>query len=127
MDEIKYLGGAVLAYIGDAELEIFVRERLIKTSGDTGKLSQTAQKLVCAEKQSALVDKLLPLLSETENEIYHLGRNYKTPSKPRHSSAVEYHRASGFEAVFGYLHLTSNDARARELFDAVYSEEFENI
>ena len=75
--------------------------------------------------QSELCDKLFPLLTENEMDIYKLGRNYKTSSKPRHSSAVEYHRASGFEAVFGYLHLSGCDARARELFDSVYKEEFD--
>lgn len=126
MDSVKYYGGAVLAYVGDAVLEIYVRERLIKTGiTDTGKLSKLAQKLVCAGKQSELCDKLFPLLTENETDIYKLGRNYKTSSKPRHTSAVEYHRASGFEAVFGYLHLSNSDARARELFDGVYKDEFD--
>lgn len=121
MDRIKSLGGAALAYVGDAVLEIFVRERIISLGlADTGKMSAEAQKLVCAEKQSELVDALLPLLSEEETEIYKLGRNYKPSSKPRHAGAVEYHRASGFEAVFGYLHLSGGDDRARELFEAVY-------
>lgn len=123
MDKVKSLGGAALAYVGDAVLEIYVRERIIAEGlSDTGKMSAEAQKLVCAEKQSELVDALLPLLTEDETEIYKLGRNYKPSSKPRHAGAVEYHRASGFEAVFGYLHLSGGDARARELFDAVYGE-----
>lgn len=123
MDEIKYLGGAALAYVGDAVLEIFVRERLVRSEIDTGSMSARAQKLVCAEKQSELCDKLLALLDENEADVYRLGRNYKPSSKPRHAQAVEYHRASGFEAVFGYLHLTGGVARARELFDAVYDGE----
>ena len=124
MDKIKYLGGAALAYVGDAVLELFIREKLIGSGEtDTGKLSTVAQKLVCAEKQSALAEKLIPLLDENEQDVYRLGRNYKPSSKPRHALAVEYHRASGFEAVFGYLHLCGKDDRARELFAAVYEEE----
>lgn len=123
MENAKMLGGAALAYIGDAVLEIFVRERIISEGlTDTGKMSAEAHRLVCAEKQSELVDALLPLLTEEENEIYKLGRNYKPSSKPRHAGAVEYHRASGFEAVFGYLHITGGDARAQELFNAVYDK-----
>lgn len=121
MENAKMLGGAALAYIGDAVLEIYVREKIIAEGlSDTGKMSAEAQKLVCAEKQSELIDALMPLLTEEETEIYKLGRNYKPSSKPRHAGAVEYHRASGFEAVFGYLHLSGNDDRARELFEAVY-------
>ena len=123
MDKVKYLGGAALAYIGDAVLEIFVREKLVFSDVDTGDMSVHAQKLVCAKKQSELSDKLLALLDENETEVYHLGRNYKPSSKPRRTGIVEYHRASGFEAVFGYLHLCGNDVRARELFDAVYDGE----
>ena len=123
MENVKMLGGAALAYVGDAVLEIYVREKIIAEGlTDTGKMSAEAQKLVRAEKQSELVDALLPLLTEDENEIYKLGRNYKPSSKPRHAGAVEYHRASGFEAVFGYLHLIGSDSRAHELFDAVYGK-----
>jgi len=125
MDEIKYLGGAALAYIGDAVLEIFVREKLIKKETDTGKLSIMAQTLVCASKQSEKADALLPLLDEKEEAVYKLGRNYKPSSRPRRVSAVEYHRASGFEAVFGYLHLCGKDERARQLFEAVYGDELD--
>lgn len=124
MDKIKYLGGATLAYVGDAVLELFVREKLVSSGQtDTGKLSAAAQSLVRAEKQSELCEKLLPLLDENETDVYRLGRNYKPSSKPRHAGAVEYHRASGFEAVFGYLRLCGDDARARELFDKVYENE----
>lgn len=123
MNDLKRPGGAAFAYIGDSVLETFVRERLVALGfTDTGKMSEAAHGLVCAEMQSKLADRLLPLLDEEENEIYKLGRNYKPSSKPRHSSAVEYHRASGFEAVFGYLHLCGKDERAKELFDEVYSE-----
>lgn len=127
MDKIKYMGGAALAYVGDAVLEVFVREKLVELGYDTGKLSAMAQKLVCAQKQSELGEKLLPLLDENENDIFRLGRNYKTSSKPRHTSAVAYHRASGFEAVFGYLHMSGNDERARELFYAVYADELDAL
>ncbi|MBO4353885.1 MAG: ribonuclease III [Clostridia bacterium] len=124
MDKIKSLGGAALAYIGDAVLEVLVREKLISDGQtDTGKLSAAAQALVCAEKQSELCDKLLPLLDENETDVYHLGRNYKPSSKPRHAGAVEYHRASGFEAVFGYLHLCGKNDRAAELFRKMYENE----
>ncbi len=111
----------VLAYIGDGVLELFVREMLI-ASGETktGALSAMAQKIVCAPAQSEKVDLLLPLLTEQETAIYKLGRNHKVNGKPRRASAVEYHRATGMEAVFGYLHLNGQDERARELFNALY-------
>lgn len=111
----------ILAYVGDGVLELLVREMLI-ASGETktGKLSVMAQKIVCAPAQSEKVDMLLPLLTEEEKAIYRLGRNHKVGGKPKRASAVEYHRATGMEAVFGYLHLCGRDERARELFNALY-------
>jgi len=118
---IKY-DGLLLAYIGDGVLELLVREKLISTGeADTGKLSALAQKLVCAKAQSEMVDKLLPLLTEEEQAAYKLGRNHKVGGKPKKASAVEYHRATGMEAVFGYLYTEGNTARIRELFDALYT------
>jgi len=114
--------GLLLAYIGDGVLELLVREKLISTGEtSTGKLSAMAQKLVCAPAQSEMVEKLLPLLSEEELAAYKLGRNHKVGGKPKNASAVEYHRATGMEAVFGYLHLAGRQERTRELFNALYT------
>jgi ribonuclease-3 family protein len=114
--------GLLLAYIGDGVLELLVREKLI-SSGETntGKLSAMAQKIVCAQAQSEKVDALLLLLTEEELGIYKLGRNHKVSGKPKKASIVEYHRATGMEALFGYLHLEGRNGRIRELFDALYT------
>ena len=105
--------GILLAYIGDGVLELLVREKLIATGEtNTGKL--------CAPAQSEKVDLLLPLLSEEELSIYKLGRNHKVSGKPKHASIVEYHRATGMEALFGYLHLEGREERIRELFEELY-------
>ena len=113
--------GILLAYIGDGVLELLVREKLITTGEtNTGKLSAMAQKIVCAPAQSEKVDLLLPLLSEEELFIYKLGRNHKVSGEPKHASIVEYHRATGMEALFGYLHLEGREERIRELFEELY-------
>ena len=114
--------GLLLAYIGDGVLELLVREKLI-SSGETstGKLSSMAQSIVCAQAQSEMVEKLLPLLTEEEAAAYKLGRNHKVGGKPKRATAVEYHRATGMEAVFGYLHLNGRNERIRELFNALYT------
>ena len=113
--------GLLLAYIGDGVLELLVREKLI-TSGETntGKLSAMAQKIVCAPAQSESVDALLPMLTEEELAIYKLGRNHKVGGKPKKASAVEYHRATGMEAVFGYLYLEGRNERLRQIFAELY-------
>ena len=110
--------GATLAYIGDA---VLIREALTDSGiSDTGRLSAAAQKLVCAKTQSAIADMLLPELSEKEEAAYRLGRNHHASGKPKNATAAEYSRSTGLEAVFGYLHITGDDGRIRELFDKAY-------
>ena len=115
--------GVLLAYIGDGVLELLVREKLLSTGvSATGKLSAMAQKIVCAPAQSEKVDELLALLDEEELAVYKLGRNHKVNGKPKRASAVEYHRATGMEAVFGYLYLEGRYERMRNLFEKLYRD-----
>lgn len=127
MLEFNY-NGVTLAYIGDAVIELSVREILI-TSGvtNTGRLSAAAQKFVCAQTQSDVVEKLLPILTPEEEAAYKLGRNHRVSGKPKHASVSEYSRATGMEAIFGYLHLTMQNDRIRELIEIAYRDTFNDI
>ena len=127
MLDINY-NGVTLAYIGDAVIELAVREVLISSGiTDTGRLSFAAQKLVCAPTQSEVVEKLFPLLTEEEEAAYKLGRNHRISGKPKHASVSEYSRATGMEAIFGYLHLTGNSERIKILIHVAYDEIFSNL
>lgn len=120
--------GVTLAYIGDAVIELYLREALIAFGiTDTGRLSAAAQKLVCAPTQSELTEKLLPLLTPEEEAAYKLGRNHKVGGKPKHASVAQYSRATGMEAVFGYLHLTGAHARSTELLRTIYGERLSEL
>ena len=57
-----------------------------------------------------------------EEAIYRLGRNYRTHAKPKHATPAQYSRATGMEAVFGYLHLTGQTERATQLLSEIYDE-----
>lgn len=113
--------GATLAYIGDAVIELLIRESLTDLGiSDTGRLSFAAQRLVCAKTQSAIAEALAPELSIEEEAAYRLGRNHHASGKPKNATAAEYSRSTGLEAVFGYLHITGNDKRIRQLFEKAY-------
>ena len=120
--------GVTLAYIGDAVIELYLRKKLLASGvTNTGRLSAAAQKLVCAPMQSALTEILLPLLTPEEEAAYRLGRNHKANGKPKHATVAEYSRATGMEAVFGYLHLTGNAARAEALLSEIYEKPLSQI
>jgi ribonuclease-3 family protein len=121
-DSSKY-GSLALAYLGDAVLETLIRERLVLTGiTDTGKLTEMARGFVRAGAQSNRVENLLSVLDEEEEAVYKRARNAKNESHPKSSTAQEYHRATGFEAVFGWLYMARKNERLNELFNLCYPE-----
>lgn len=116
-DRAKQMNPVVLAFVGDAVYTLLVRKRLALGSAfKTGELNRMASLKVSAHGQSELLEKILPLLSEEESEIYRRGRNAKKLSKSKHASAAEYTRSTGLEAVVGYLYLIGRYERIEELF-----------
>lgn len=114
--QAKQMNPVVLAFVGDAVYTLLVRERLALSSGEkTGALNKKTSMLVSARGQSGLLEKILPLLTEAETEIYHRGRNAKKPTKSKNAGVGEYVRSTGFEAVIGYLYLTGQTKRIEEL------------
>jgi ribonuclease-3 family protein len=66
-----------------------------------------------------ILNHLLPELTETEQEVVRRGRNAKSNSKPKSANYGTYHAATGFEALWGYLHLAGETDRMAELFDKI--------
>ena len=110
----------MLAYLGDAVIELAARERLVKSGNiPPGRLHAEALLFVAASKQSAALENILPLLHKSETEIYKRGRNAKSRA-PKSASVSEYRRATGMECLFGYLYLSGEQSRIAELFDAAF-------
>lgn len=84
------------------------------------KLHSAAVEKVRAAFQSKAVDVILPLLDEDELAIFKRGRNATGNTVPKSSDPVEYRRATGLEALFGYLFLLGNSERMVELFDKIW-------
>lgn len=108
-----------LAFVGDGVYELMVRERLVclanRPNKELHKLSVTQ---VRAEAQAAAMDKLMPHLTEQELAVYKRGRNAHTS---RNTNG--YHKATGLEALFGYLYLSGDLDRVRELFEMTLEDE----
>ncbi len=115
------ISAANLAYLGDAVYELIARERLISSS-DGAHPSTHATKFVTAQAQSAALGRIEEMLTEEEADVYHRGRNCVHGNVPKSASAVDYRRATGFEALMGHLWLVGRFDRALELFDAAFRE-----
>lgn len=112
------LSGSALAYLGDAVLEVMVRRMLVETGvGNSGKLNDLSRDYVRDSRQSAGLERILPLLTEEEEAAYRRGRN-AAGAHPKSATMAEYRRATGFEALFGYLYMKNDAARLDELFRA---------
>ena len=121
------LNGATLAYLGDAVLEIMVRQKVIESGiSDVGRLNDMARTFVRATEQSAALNNIIELLDEEEMRFFKRGRNSKG-NTPKSASAVEYRRATGMESLFAYLYLEGRQERLRYLFETAYKDHFENI
>lgn len=121
IEECRQLNPLVLAFIGDAVYEVFVRTYLINANREmlVHKLHIEAVTFVKAHAQSELVKKLAEELGEDEMSIYRRGRNAKSGSVPKNADVQEYRAATGFEALFGFLYLTGQNERLEYLFSRV--------
>lgn len=107
------LSPIALAYIGDAVFELYVRSRLLLPAKRIRHYHQQVVEQVKAERQAAYADLILPYLSEAEKDLLRRGRN-ATSGRQRRADAQSYQKATGFEALIGFLYL-SDQARLLEL------------
>ncbi|MEX1377941.1 MAG: ribonuclease III domain-containing protein [Eubacteriales bacterium] len=121
-DEVRRNDPIVLAYIGDSLYDLYVRCRLIYT-GDfkAGDLHKKSIKYVCAYGQAKALDIVESRLDEDENGIVRRAKNAKA-NPPKNCDKSTYLKATAFEALAGYLYLTSNIERLEELFKLVFDE-----
>lgn len=124
----KDMSTPALAYLGDCVLELFVRDALVRAGLSSAKtLNARAMDFVRAPVQAAAVHRILPLLSEEEAGFFRRGRNLGHTGTPKGATVGEYRAATGFEALFGFLHLSGNEERAKALFALAYADELARL
>ena len=122
-DDIRAISSIGLAHIGDGVYELLVRTYLCAHGKATGKgLHRATVQLVCAPEQARRAQRILPLLTEEEQEVYRRGRNAHVHSIPQHGSRTEYQQATALEALLGWLYLSGHRERINELFETMMEE-----
>ena len=122
-DDIRAISSIGLAHIGDGVYELLVRTYLCAHGKATGKgLHRATVQLVCAPEQARRAQRILPLLTEEEQEVYRRGRNAHVHSIPQHASRTEYQQATALEALLGWLYLSGHRERINELFETKMEE-----
>lgn len=119
--EVLNVSGLTLAYIGDAVQSLYVRHQLATLgSFKAGDLHKMASSRVNAHEQANLAENLFDSLTADEQAVYLRGRNSKSHHKAKNQSGADYRKATGFEAVLGYLYLTGKTERICQLLGEIY-------
>lgn len=118
----RQMSPLALAFLGDAVFELYVREKLLlQGNAPAQQLHRKAVGYVCARAQSKAVEEIAGLLSPDEESVYRRGRNAHS-RPPKNADVADYRRATGLEALFGYLHLCGETDRARDLFQVIWGD-----
>jgi ribonuclease-3 family protein len=112
------MGSLVLAYMGDAVLEMKIRQHLIACGvGKPHELQKKAVSYVSAKAQAFIVKSLWDQLDEEEQRIIKRGRNTRSHTMPKNASVSDYRLSTGFEALLGYLYLSGQQDRLEEILN----------
>lgn len=114
--DVRTYSPLTLAYIGDGIYDLVIRSMIV-ARGNTkaSQLHQHTSHLVKAHSQSAMMEYLFPMLTDEEEAVYRRGRNAHSPTMAKNATMGDYRRATGFEALMGYLYLTDRFDRLMEL------------
>lgn len=113
-----------LAYIGDAVYDLLVRTALIYRGGKAGAMHKDAVRYVNATAQAQALSRVMDILTETEMDVVRRGRNaHAHHGVPKRADAADYKRATGLEALFGFLYLSGQQERLQTLYAAMRSTE----
>ena len=118
VSEVNTMSPLTWAYIGDSVYELYIRQYLINTTKlKPHKLHIEAIKYVKAGAQAKILEKVKQSLTEEEQEIVKRGRNAENHHLPKNATVQEYMYSTGFEALIGYLYLTKQDERLKEILE----------
>lgn len=114
--DIQNTSMQTLAFIGDAIYNVYIRTYLAsKSNMQTGKLHKQSISYVSARAQSKIVESIYDTLSSEEQEIFKRGRNTNIPTVSKNVDVISYKKATGYEALLGYLYITKNTERLEQV------------
>ncbi len=123
-EELLNLSSLGLAHLGDSVYEVMVRSWLcLHGKAKVKDLHRATVSYVAAPAQARSAQRILPLLSEEEHDVFRRGRNTAPHSVPKAASRGEYQTATALEALFGWLYLQGRTQRLNELFAVMMEAE----
>ena len=113
-----YMNALTLAFVGDAVHSMYVRTGLaVSCDKKIDELHRLSSSVVKANTQARLAEKLFDSFTENEQSVFLRGRNSSSHHKAKNQSSADYRKATGFEAVLGYLYLTGQTERLQQILE----------
>ena len=111
--DIRTYSPLTLAYIGDGVFDLIIRTVVVdKGNTSPNELHRHTSSIVKAHTQALMAEALMEELTEEEHDVYRRGRNAKSFTTAKNATVADYRRATGFEALMGYLYLEDRFDRA---------------
>jgi ribonuclease-3 family protein len=121
---VNLLSPVVLAYIGDAVFEIYVRQRLVASfNRKPHELHRAATSYVSAAAQAKLLQRWMPLLTEEEADVVRRGRNTKSGQPPKNADPADYRHATALECLVGHLYYHGQKERLEQLVEIAFGSQ----
>lgn len=120
---IRTYSPITFAFLGDAVYSMFIREKIVlEANCAPKKLHLKTSAFVSAKGQAQAVDAMLEegFLSEEEQDILRRGKNANTATMAKNATPAQYHKATGFEALLGWLYLMGRQERLNEIMERAY-------
>lgn len=110
--DVRAYSPLTLAYIGDAVYDIIIRTVVVERANQAANvLHKKTSSFVKAQTQATMIEALLPELTADEEAVYKRGRNAKSYTTAKNASIADYRKATGFEALVGFLYLMDDTDR----------------
>ena len=122
--DIRMISPLTFAYIGDCIYDLVIRSVVVgRGNASVNSLHKKTCAMVKASSQKKAFEKIESMLTQEEMDVYKRGRNAKSYTSAKNASKADYHVATGFEALIGYLYMTGRINRMFELIKHGLGEE----
>lgn len=120
--EVNLMSPLTWAYVGDCVYELYIRTKLVEeTKLKPHSLHIQSIKYVKAQAQAQLLKKIYDELTEKERDIVRRGRNAENHHLPKNANVQDYMYSTAFEALIGYLYLTEQNERLKEILERTFT------
>ena len=114
--DLRTLSPLTLAFVGDCVYDLILRTVIVERhNASPNQLHREKSRLAKAPSQAEMAEALQEELTQEELAVYRRGRNAKSHTTAKNASVLDYRKATGLEALYGWLYLSRQEERLLQL------------